>query len=269
MAKKAKPASKTRKSKTVEPTGLDSLDRLSTLDDLQLEDYLAAASEYIRSESTLRETKKLKAAQMRLAPALGRAAVTALKRRISQLDAFIGEKNVAGALRTVQADVSEFHRLDGLRLAIEIKPVNLAIGRAIWNRFGDIRTFAVNLHLKFPFAVIGGILVIPTYEISEGQRKPTEHLITRAVSRLVRSGGRRNESEAAHLLEGVAVVVYDPDTGNLHPDLPPKGSGLRWDEFITAMAVAYDNRFGEGVGSSVAEAEENGEEPDDPSEPDE
>lgn len=80
----------------------------------------------------------------------------------------------------------------------------------------------------------------------------------------MRSGGRRNETEAAHLLEGVAVIVYDPDTGNLDPDLPPKGSGLRWDEFINALAFAYDNRFGEGVGSSVAEAEDNipsGEEP--------
>ena len=27
-----------------------------------------------------------------------------------------------------------------------------------------MRTFAVNIHLKFPFAVVGGVLVIPTYE---------------------------------------------------------------------------------------------------------
>lgn len=117
--------------------------------------------------------------------------------------------------------------------------------------------------MKFPFAVIGGVPVIPTYEISEGEKKQTAHLITRAVNRLVRSGGRRNESEAAHLLEGVAVVVYDPDNGTLYPDLPPRGSGLRWDEFINAMAVAYDNRFGESVGSSVAEAEDAGEPSDD------
>ena len=60
----------------------------------------------------------------------------------------------------MKADVSESNALDGLRLAIEIKPINVAVGRAIWNRFGDIRTFAVNLHLKFPFAVAGGVLVL-------------------------------------------------------------------------------------------------------------
>jgi len=48
------------------------------------------------------------------------------------------------------------HELDGLRLAVEIKPVNLAVGRALWNRCGDILAFAVNLYLKFPFAVVRG-----------------------------------------------------------------------------------------------------------------
>lgn len=140
---KAERTPKRKKAKSLDPTGLEAIDRLAELEELRLEDYLAAVSGYIRNEQILRETERLKAAQMRLAPALGRAAVSALKLRIPQINAFVGERNVAGALRTVQADVSEFHPLDGLRLAIEIKPVNLAIGRAIWNRFGDIRTFAV------------------------------------------------------------------------------------------------------------------------------
>jgi hypothetical protein len=158
-----------------------------------------------------------------------------------------GEQVVSGALRTVKADVSQQHPLDGLRLAIEIKPVNLAVGRAIWNRFGDIRTFAVNLHLKFPFAVIGGVLAIPTWELEKSKkgsrRKSTTSLIQRAVSRLVRSGGRKTEADAAHLLEGIAVVVYEPDTAQLHPTLPAPGSGLRWEEFIETLALAYESRF--------------------------
>ncbi len=69
---------------------------------------------------------------------------------------------IGGGLRNAKADVSEASETDGLKLAIEIKPVHLAVGRAIWNRFGDVRTFAVNVHLKFPFAVVGGILTLPT-----------------------------------------------------------------------------------------------------------
>ena len=49
-----------------------------------------------------------------------------------------------------KADVSEVSETDGLKLAIEIKPVHLAVGRAIWNRFGDVRTFAVKRPPEVP-----------------------------------------------------------------------------------------------------------------------
>src|SRR5262249_23697558 len=134
----------------------------------------------------------------------------------------------------------------------------------------------------FPFAVVGGVLVIPTYEeigtkaakqaeeveevVAEGAvpdaigeakegatspelatsaspRKSTLHLIERAIERLIRAGGRQSEAESDHLLEGIAVVVYDPDTGEIQPDLPKRGSGLRWDEFVAALATSYRARF--------------------------
>lgn len=164
-------------------------------------------------------------------------------------EAIAGEREVGGGLRSVQADVSEMTPRDGLTLAIEIKPVHLAVGRAIWNRFGDVRTFAVNLHLKFPFAVVGGILTLPTTErIRSGNDedwKSTTHLVTRAVGRFMRAGGRATEGDASHLMEGIAVVAFDRETGNIEPDLPPPGSGLRWEEFIAAMAEVYDARFGD------------------------
>lgn len=211
-----------------------------------LNDYITAASEYVRLSSGLNASQK-KTAQIRLSAGLGKVLVEELRSRSPRIRAEAGERNVSGALRVAQADVTELHPLDGLRLAIEIKPVNLAVGRAIWNRFGDIRMFAVNLHLKFPFAVLGGVLAMPTYEESgtgdHVTRRQTVPLITRAVNRLSRAGGRRTEAEAPHLLEAVAVLVYDPDTASIDPAVPPPGSGLRWDEFIVILATAYDARF--------------------------
>lgn len=231
----------------VSPTGLRLVDSLSDPGAVTLAHYVAAVSEYVRESGHLSANAK-KATQFRLSFALGQALVGALRARLSIVNARVGEHRVAGALRTVRADVSEYHPLDGLRLAVEVKPVNLAVGRALWNRFGDIRAFAVNLHLKFPFAVVGGVLVIPTYEVTaKGSQKPTTHLIERTVSRLVRAGRRRNESDAAHLLEAIAVVVYDPQAGELDTRIPREGSGLRWQEFIETLAEAYDTRFGEGT----------------------
>ncbi|MBI3747442.1 MAG: hypothetical protein HY262_01130 [Chloroflexi bacterium] len=217
-----------------------------------LDAYVAAVSEYYRRSRSLAAGTK-KRSQLVLGAALGRAAATELRRRLPRLTARTTETAVAGALRVVKADVSEFHKLDGLRLAIEVKPINLAVGRAIWNRFGDIRTFAVNLHIKFPFAVVGGILAIPTFEWKEGRELTTDHLIRRATERLARSAGRRNEGDPPHLLEGVAVVAYDPHSGAISDELPAQGTGLRWEEFIDAMVAAYVARF-EGVEEAVKAA---------------
>ena len=148
----------------------------------------------------------------------------------------------------MKADVSEITETDGLKLAVEIKPVHLAVGRAVWNRFGDIRTFAVNVHLKFPFAVVGGILTLPTTERvrsgNDDDWKSTTHLIERAIGRFTRASGRQTEGDASHLLEGIAVVVFDRESGGIDPELPAGGDGLRWQEFINRMAEAYEARFG-------------------------
>lgn len=278
---KSKAAKKPKK--TLDPTGIAAIDSLASLSPMTVDDYVAGVSAYIRQQSTLESGPK-KAAQIRLSNALARALADELSVKLPHVKGRLvtDEQKVAGGLRTANADVSESHQLDGLRLAVELKPINLAVGRAIWNRFGDIRTFAVNIHLKFPFAVVGGVLVIPTYEetgtkaakdaereeiveaeepetlegiaepmpadeptVAHAARKSTIHLIERAIERLVRAGGRKSEAEAAHLLEGIAVVVYDPDTGTIRSDLPTPGSGLRWDEFVSALATSYAARFEE------------------------
>lgn len=229
--------------KEKESLGLSLLDTLVSKESPDISDYVAAVSQYVLAAPEL-EGRVKKAAQIRLSHILATALakkLTVAPRPIKHLH--IGEKDVSGALRVMKADVSEAHSLDGLRLAVELKPINLAVGRAIWNRFGDIRTFAVNLHLKFPFAVVGGLLTIPTVEIEGAHEKDTTHLIKRAINRLIRAGGRKNEAEAAHLLEAVGVVVYNPHTASIMPDLPERGSGLRWEEFIQALSIAYDARF--------------------------
>lgn len=261
--------------KDLEPTTVEALDRLSDVETCSLEQYITAASEYIRRQKQLTSGQK-KSGQIRLSNVLAKTFAVDLRKLLSRsVELNVGERRVAGALRPVNADVSEIHPTDGLRLAVELKPVNLAVGRAIWNRFGDVRTFAVNIHLKFPFCVVGGVLAVPTWEevgtreadraaeeeadiaasgetdggnsviASQPEWKSTRHLIERAVTRLIRAGGRRTEADAPHLLEAIAVVVYDPQSGHLDADLPPRGSGLRWDEFIAAMASAYDARFEE------------------------
>jgi hypothetical protein len=226
---------------------LTSVDRLAESEAIGLADYLLAVSDYVRNSGSLTAGQR-KSAQIRLSNGLAEALAQEMMAAEPSMRLRPGEHAVAGALRVVQADLSEMHALDGLRLAVEIKPVNLAVGRAIWNRFGDIRTFSVNLHLKFPFAVVGGLLVVPTSESVTSRdgtlsARSTRHLISRAASRLSRAGNRRSEGDAPHLLEAVALVVYEPETGQLDQDLPAPGSGLRWSEFVLDLVQAYRGRF--------------------------
>ncbi len=298
-AAKRAPRKAPAKAKELKPTdtGLAKVDALSVKVTPTVEEYIQAVSEYILEASTLARGRP-KQAQIALSAGLGRALAGALVAKVSRIKPHAGELNVAGALRVARADVSEAHPLDGLRLAVEIKPVNLAVGRALWNRFGDVRAFAVNIHLKFPFAVVGGVLAVPTWEwakvsktmaaaaeseseqvdavdaealalpaeenndedvdedheagdlasaAAEGEgalhKKPTDALIDRLVRRLRRTRLRETEADAAHLLEAIAVLVYNPDTGRIDAEMPPKGSGLRWEEFVETMAELYDVRF--------------------------
>jgi hypothetical protein len=231
------------------PTGLPLVDSLGSLARPTIDDYALAASEYIRAASTIGATAA-KSAQIRLSNALAHVLLHDMRAGgVSIPHAVAGEREVGGGLRSVKADLSEMTATDGLTLAVEIKPVHLAIGRAIWNRFGDIRTFAVNIHLKFPFAVVGGIMTIPTSERlrsgADADWKSTVHLVERAVGRFVRAGGRKSEGDAAHLLEAIAVVVFDPTTGVIDPAVPPVGVGLRWQEFVDQMVAGYQARFGD------------------------
>ena len=118
-----------------DPTGLAAVDALPQLAMPTIADYVHAASEYVRLSRTLTDGQR-KAAQIRLSACLARTLAVALHSAEPSITAIPGERDVSGALRIVKADVSENHPLDGLRLAVELKPVNLAVGRAIWNRFG-------------------------------------------------------------------------------------------------------------------------------------
>lgn len=275
---------KKAKSKGLKPldSGYAALDALALAPDPTLQYYVDAVSEYVLNAKAMTDSVR-KRAQIALSGGLGRAVRGELVAKVPAMRPHAGERNVAGALRSARADVSESHELDGLRLAIEIKPINLAVGRAIWNRFGDVRAFAVNIHLKFPFAVVGGLLAVPTWEwktggatdlttaVDDESEEPagedvdevevaddlaeaeqtgsglikvsTRHLIERAERRFVRARRREIEADPAHLLEATALIAYDPDTRAIDPDLPKVGSGLRWEEFIERLVDVYSLRF--------------------------
>jgi hypothetical protein len=251
--------------------GVPELDRVIGLQEPDLDDYLSASSAYVLQGRNLptkgnSESDSAKAAQGVLSKILGGVISRQLAERHRRLivnelgaEAFIqaqgrsphviqsvaAETKVAGGLRTAQSDVTEAHKLDGVRLAIELKPSYRAVGRAIWNRYGDVRAFAVNIHLKFPFAVVGGVQVLPTIDVeADGSHTDTSSYVKRAAHRLARIRPRQTEADAGHLLEAFGLIVFDPLTGELSESIPGKGSPLHWSNFLDSLVETYDVRFG-------------------------
>jgi hypothetical protein len=248
------------------------LDRVLALAQPTLADYLSASSAYVLEGRGLpvkrdAQSESAKSAQSALSRVLGTAIATELVHRHRKLiiddlgpDVFAtkpgqkaphviapvaAETKVAGGLRTAQSDVTEAHELDGVRLAIELKPSYRAVGRAIWNRYGDVRAFAVNIHLKFPFGVVGGVQVLPTIDVEEdGTHTDTSNYLTRAARRLSRIRSRQTEADAGHLLEAFGLIVFDPLTGQLSASIPGEASPLHWGNFLDALVKSYDTRFG-------------------------
>jgi len=213
----------------------------------ELAQYLAEVCKYqdrlaqINAMSRDEAGKIKKAEQLRLSSLLANVIASDLRKR-GVRDARAGEIAIAGALSRPRVDVSETSLEDGLKLGIEIKTVNEAAGRAMWNRVGDLRSFAVNYHLKFPYAVCGGVITVPDEMPGE---KNLLSLIRRVERVLARVNGRPDEGSAPHRLEAIAFLVYRCRTPRieLHPDLPSAESGLRYEPFITALVSAYEARF--------------------------
>src|ERR1043165_7308059 len=110
------------KKKEPQPTGVEEIDRLSNLSTCTILDYLSGVSAYVKRGNTLSAGPK-KAAQIRLSSALARCLADELSTHLPKLKHKIvtHEQRVAGGLRVANADVSESHPLDGLRLAVELK----------------------------------------------------------------------------------------------------------------------------------------------------
>jgi len=72
------------------------------------------------------------------------------------------EKEFQGGLGPKKVDVSYSDEQHGLLLAVSIKSINFApFGKNLKNRFADLCTEAITLHMRFPYSVICALFVFP------------------------------------------------------------------------------------------------------------
>jgi len=148
----------------------------------------------------------------------------------------LGEIRIVGGIRPQNFDVG--YRPDGVRFAFDSKTLNdlKSVGKNYQNMINDLATEAATVHTRFPYAVVGFMVVIPSPCLVEPQRSAL-------VGRLEGLNRRVSIDEPAHLAEAIALVAWSPATGLIDPAVPVNGSSIRIEGFSGRVQAAYFNRY--------------------------
>jgi hypothetical protein len=148
----------------------------------------------------------------------------------------VGPVRVIGGIRPQNYDVG--YRPDGVRFVSDSKTLNdrKSVGKNFQNMVNDLGTEATTVHIRFPYAVVGFVVIIPT-PCLQGQMRER---FTRMLDRLV---GRSSPIDVPHKAEVVSLVLWDPTTGTVDATWPPAGSPLRIDRFSEQVQAAYHARY--------------------------
>lgn len=149
----------------------------------------------------------------------------------------VGPVRIVGGVRPQNFDVG--YRPDGVRIAFDSKTLNddKSVGKNWQNMINDLATEATTVHSRFPSAVVGFIIAMPTPCL---QPSPRTNAI---VGTLTRLGGRKLVDEPAHRAEAVSLISWDPATGAIDPAFPAPQSPLRYERFSDDLGEAYYERF--------------------------
>jgi len=148
----------------------------------------------------------------------------------------VGPVRVVGGIRPQNYDVG--YRPDGVRFVFDSKTLNdvNSVGKNFQNMVNDLSTEATTAHVRFPYAVVAFMVIIPTPCFTGATR-------TRFTRVLERLGGRDSPIDEAHKTEAISLVLWRPEDSTIDSEWPPSGSPLRIEEFSVRVQTQYKDRY--------------------------
>lgn len=148
----------------------------------------------------------------------------------------VGGARIIGGIRPQNFDAA--YRPDGPRVVLDSKTLNDAksIGKNWQNMVNDISTEAATIHTRFPYCLAVLIIAVPRPALMPKQERD----LVRTLERL---GSRDDVLDQDHLAEAIALIVWDPTTGNLDPNVPSADSPIRLENVNTRIYDAYTKRY--------------------------
>ena len=122
-----------------------------------------------------------------------------------------GEKAFQGGLGPKRVDVSYSDDRHGLMLAGSIKTICFEpFGKNLKNRFGDLCTEAITLHMRFPYAVVCALFAMPeAADLDLTHLRPVS-TFERARLLLGTVAERMDYSSAGERFEDVTLLLFRP-----------------------------------------------------------
>jgi hypothetical protein len=150
----------------------------------------------------------------------------------------LGPVRVIGGVRPQNFDVG--YRPDGVRFAFDSKTLNdsESLAKNWQNMVNDLATEATTVHSRFPHAVVAFMVICPQPTMISSLSR--QKAIVETLERLAR---RSSIDGADYLAEAISLVVWNPASGEIDPDIPLPSSNLRIEKFSEQVEVQYVIRY--------------------------
>ena len=148
----------------------------------------------------------------------------------------VGPCRIIGGVRPQNFDVA--YRPDGVRFAFDSKSLNDAksVQKNYQNMINDLGTEATTVHIRFPYALVAFLVAVPGPCLASPQREAL-------TSTLERLSQRTSPLDSAHKAEAIALVVWNPDSGEIDCSWPEANSCLRIESFSEQIQKSYVGRY--------------------------
>lgn len=163
-----------------------------------------------------------------------------------------GEKEFQGGLGPKKVDVSYSDEQHGLIPAVSIKTINSApFGKNLKNRFADLCTEAITLHMRFPYSVVCALFAFPAAsnrDVTAGRRISTFERATRLMATV---SGRATYTDPGEKFENVTMMLFQP-VQNDGPEPwvrlfdSKSGRELSEDDYLLPESSCHDRRRARG-----------------------
>jgi len=158
-----------------------------------------------------------------------------------------GEKAFQGGLGPKRVDVSYADDRHGLHLAVSIKTISFPKwGKNLKNRFSDMCTEAITLHMRFPYSVVCGLFAMPVradHDISTSRPVSTFRRATALFSTI---SGRSEYTDPGEKFENMSMLLFQPIQTGIEPHATivdcVTGENLSEDEYFHTLVEIFNRR---------------------------